>query len=53
MPTFISGEQAVFVRLMDRPAGDGDHAIRTVERVLDQLEGFPDLNEFKHTSIPR
>lgn len=53
VPTFILGDQAVFVRLMDRPAGDGAHAIRTVERVLDLLDGFPQLNEFKHTSIPR
>ncbi len=36
-----------------RPRGDGDHAIRTIERTLDLLEGWPDLNEFKHTSIPR
>jgi hypothetical protein len=53
VPTFILGDQAVFVRYMDRPRGDGDHAIRTIERTLDLLEGWPDLNEFKHTSIPR
>ena len=41
-----------FVRLMDRPAGDGAHATRTIERVLDLLT-WPELNEFKHTSIPR
>jgi hypothetical protein len=43
----------VFVRLMDRPAGDGDHAIRSVDGVLDLLRRSPTLNEFKHTSIPR
>ncbi|WP_131747668.1 DsbA family protein [Frankia sp. Cppng1_Ct_nod] len=50
VPTFIAGDQAVFVRLMHRaPAG----AIRTVERVVDLLTGWPELNEFKHTSVPR
>ncbi len=53
VPTFIAGDQAVFVRLMDRPAGDGGRARSTVERVLDLLSGWPDLNELKHTSIPR
>jgi len=53
VPTFIQGDQAVFVRYMDRPAGDADRAIRTIERTLDLLDGWPELNEFKHTSIPR
>jgi hypothetical protein len=46
VPTFIVGEQAAFVRLMDQsnPAA--------VDRVLDLLE-WTDLNEFKHTSVPR
>jgi hypothetical protein len=38
---------------MDRPRGDADNARQTVERVLDLLVGWPQLNEFKHTSIPR
>jgi len=53
VPTFIAGDQAVFVRLMDRPQGDGALATRTIERVLDLVTGWPELNEFKHTSIPR
>lgn len=52
VPTFIAGGQAVFVRLMDPPAGDRELAVRTVERVVDLLTGWPQLNEFKHTSIP-
>lgn len=52
VPTFIAGDQAAFVRLMTRPDGDVALATRTVERVVDLLEGFPELNEFKHTSIP-
>jgi hypothetical protein len=45
VPTFIRGDQAVFVRLMDYTRKD-------VERVLDMLE-WSNLNEFKRTSIPR
>ena len=52
VPTFIVGEQAAFVRLMDRPAGDVAHAARTIERTLD-LFSWPELNEFKHTSLSR
>jgi hypothetical protein len=53
VPTFLVDGAAVFVRLMDRPEGDGDLARRTVERVIDTITGWPSLNEFKHTSIPR
>jgi len=52
VPTFIAGGKAVFVRLMNRP-GDGAAAVATVDRVLDMLEGWPDLNEFKHTRAGR
>ena len=38
--------------LHELPDGDGQLAVATVERVLDLL-GWPELNEFKHTSIPR
>ncbi|MBW3668437.1 MAG: DsbA family protein, partial [Actinobacteria bacterium] len=53
VPTFIAEGQAVFVRLMHRPDGDADTARGTIERVLDLVTGWPELNEFKHTSIPR
>ncbi|HVM07454.1 MAG TPA: DsbA family protein [Acidimicrobiales bacterium] len=53
VPTFINGGQSVFVRLMNRPRGDSDLAISTIERVVDLVGGWPELNEFKHTSIPR
>jgi predicted DsbA family dithiol-disulfide isomerase len=51
VPTFMADEHAVFVRLMDRPAGDGERAIQTIERVLDLMSGWPELNEFKHTAV--
>lgn len=53
VPTFIAGSDAVFVRFMHRPDGDADLARSTIERVVDLLTGWPDLNEFKHTRIPR
>ena len=53
VPTVIVGNRAVFVRVMNRPAGDAELARHTVERVLDLVTGWPELNEFKHTSIPR
>ena len=53
VPTFIANDRAVFVRLMSRPEGDGKLAESTVERVIDILDGFPDLNEYKFTQIPR
>jgi hypothetical protein len=46
VPTFIVGERAAFVRLMDRANA------AEVDKVLDLLE-WTDLNEFKHTSVPR
>ncbi|HEY3484511.1 MAG TPA: DsbA family protein [Ilumatobacteraceae bacterium] len=52
VPTFLVGDRAVFVRLLHTPDGDGELAIATVERVLEQID-WPILNEFKHTSIPR
>jgi hypothetical protein len=52
VPTFVGGDRAVFVRLMDRPEGDGAHATRSIERVLDLVEGFPTLHEFKQTDLP-
>lgn len=51
VPTFIVGDQAVFVRLMHGPKGDVDLARQSIERVLGLLTGWPDLNEFKHTSL--
>ena len=52
-PPSWSASEATFVRLMRTPDGDGDLARRSVERLVDLVEGWPDLNEFKHTSIPR
>ena len=53
VPTFIAGEHAAFVRLMERPANATTAATPAVERILDLLEGWSELNEFKHTALPR
>ena len=52
VPTFIAGDRAVFVRLMNRPDGDSELARETIERVLDLVVGFPELHEFKQTDLP-
>jgi protein-disulfide isomerase-like protein with CxxC motif len=53
VPTFIAGDRAAFVRLMAPADGDAEVARRTVERIVDMLTGWPELNEFKHTSLAR
>jgi protein-disulfide isomerase-like protein with CxxC motif len=53
VPTVIVGDRATFIRIMDRPDGDAERAVATVERVLDLVTGWPELNELKHTTIPR
>jgi hypothetical protein len=52
VPTFIVGDQAAFVRLMTRPGDDAVTGRRTIERVIGLMSDMPELNEFKHTSIP-
>jgi DSBA-like thioredoxin domain-containing protein len=46
VPTFVVDDRAVFVRFMDRKVPDD------IDRALDLFE-WRDLNEFKHTSVPR
>jgi len=52
VPTFVSDERAVFVRLMRR-APDGEAARASLDRLLDMIGSWTDLNEFKATRIPR
>jgi hypothetical protein len=53
VPTFVVGDRAAFVRLMDRPRGDADLAIGSISRVVDMVGGWPELNELKHTTRDR
>ncbi|MBW3619144.1 MAG: DsbA family protein [Actinobacteria bacterium] len=52
VPTFIAGDRAVFIRLLDRPAGDGAAAIERIERIVELVADVPDLHEFKQTDLP-
>jgi hypothetical protein len=52
VPTFIAGGRAVFVRLLDRPAGDAELARRRVEQVVDLVVDAAMLHEFKQTDLP-
>lgn len=52
VPTFIAGERAVFVRLLDRPEGDAAKATRSIEQVVDLVVNAPMLHEFKQTDLP-
>lgn len=53
VPTFITGDRAVFARLLNRPHRNAELATKTIERLLDLAVGWDDLNELKHTSVPR
>ncbi|MGI9666220.1 MAG: DsbA family protein [Acidimicrobiia bacterium] len=46
VPTFIHGEEAVFVKMMER------HSPDDVAKILDMLT-WTDLSEFKRTRVPR
>ncbi len=46
VPTFISGQEAVFVRLMER------HQLDDLDRVIDMIS-WTNVNEFKRARIPR
>lgn len=53
VPTVISGDVAAFIRIMHDARGDAVEARRTVERLVDSVAGWPELNELKHTSLQR
>ena len=53
VPTFIGRDRAVFIRFLDRPDGDAAKATRHIERVVDVIDGWPELHEFKQTDLPR
>jgi hypothetical protein len=52
VPTFVVDEKAVFVRLHESDDDSPAESIRMIERVLDNVD-WSQLNEFKHTTIPR
>jgi protein-disulfide isomerase-like protein with CxxC motif len=52
VPTFVFDQRAVFIRLMNRTTEPAE-ARAALERLLDVLTGWPELNELKATRIPR
>ena len=53
VPTFIAGDNAAFVRVMDRPRDGLHEPAKVIERIVSLLTGWPELNEFKHTSLSK
>jgi len=53
VPTVIVGDAAAFIRIMHDAEGDAATSRRTVERLVDMVGGWPELNELKHTSLRR
>jgi hypothetical protein len=53
VPTFVTAGRAAFIRLLTRPKGDGALAIETIRRTVEAVAGWTELNELKHTTIPR
>jgi protein-disulfide isomerase-like protein with CxxC motif len=53
VPTFVFGDEAAFVRVTTRPDGDDRAAVETITRVSDLVGAHPELNEVKHTRVPR
>lgn len=52
VPTIITGQRAVFLRLLDRPGDEGAVGRDRIERVVELLDGFPELHEFKQVDLP-
>jgi len=53
VPTFLVGDDAVFIRITERAGGDSAIAAATIDRIVDTITGWPSLNELKHTRITR
>lgn len=51
VPTVITGDRAVFIRLMDRPEVAAASRAR-IERLVELITEFPELHEFKQTDLP-
>ncbi len=52
VPTFVVGDEAVFVRLMARPTSPSD-AVGAIESIVGALVDDTRLNEFKRTKLAR
>lgn len=53
VPTVIGSQRSVFLRVLDRPAGDDRLARQRVDTIVGLVEGEPMLHEFKQTDLAR
>lgn len=53
VPTFVVGDDATFVRYMESPTDDARASIDLIDSLVTMISMRPDLNEFKHTRLPR
>ena len=51
VPTFVIGDDAVFVRLLE-PSIDAAASTALIEQLVRQVAEQPTINEFKHTRVP-
>jgi hypothetical protein len=53
VPTFVVNDDATFVRYMSEPGDDPSQSVELITALLDMMTNRRDLNEFKHTQLPR
>lgn len=53
VPTFVVNDDATFVRYMSEPTDDRTKSVQLIDSLLYLMTNQVDLNEFKHTQLPR
>jgi hypothetical protein len=53
VPTFVVNDDATFVRYMSEPGDDPAQSVELITSLLALMTNRADLNEFKHTQLPR
>ena len=53
VPTFVVNDDATFVRYMSEPSDDPAASVGLMTTLLAMMTNRVDLNEFKHTQLPR
>ena len=53
VPTFVVNDDATFVRYMSEPSEDPEASVELINSLLDMMTNRSDINEFKHTRLPK
>jgi 2-hydroxychromene-2-carboxylate isomerase len=53
VPTFVVNGDATFVRYMSEPSDEPAESVELITSLLTMMTSRADLNEFKHTQLPR